>query len=103
MSTDAQIAANRRNGQLSLGPTTPEGKAISSQNALKHGLTARDPLLPDESETELTGFRQRLLAELQPVGEIEALLVSRIVNVAWRLRRFGAVEAGVLNWELYGE
>jgi hypothetical protein len=39
MATDRQIAANRRNGALSRGPKTPAGKARSSRNAFKHGLS----------------------------------------------------------------
>lgn len=35
--SDHQIEANRRNSQLSTGPRTPEGKAISRFNALKTG------------------------------------------------------------------
>ena len=38
MATEAQIAANRQNALKSTGPSSPEGKAASSQNRLTHGL-----------------------------------------------------------------
>ena len=41
-SSQAQIEANRMNAQHSTGPTSPAGKAISSQNNTRHGL-AGDP------------------------------------------------------------
>jgi len=34
----AQLAANRANAQLSTGPTTVEGRTVSSQNRTTHGL-----------------------------------------------------------------
>jgi hypothetical protein len=46
---------------------------------------------------------EHLRAELQPVGELEGLLVDRIIAAYWRLRRLGRVEAGIFAWELYGE
>src|SRR5258707_483910 len=39
MASEAQIAANRRNGNLGKGPVTDDGKAKSRMNAIKHGLT----------------------------------------------------------------
>ncbi len=36
-----QYAANQANAQLSSGPTSMEGKAISSRNHTIHGLTAQ--------------------------------------------------------------
>ncbi|HEY3454131.1 MAG TPA: hypothetical protein VGK64_05965, partial [Bryobacteraceae bacterium] len=48
MSTAAQIAANQKNAQLSTGPVSQSGKAKSSLNAVKSGLTGRTVLLPSE-------------------------------------------------------
>ena len=46
---------------------------------------------------------ESLRAELQPVGELESMLVERIIAAYWRLRRLGQVEAGIFNRELYRE
>lgn len=84
------------------GPKTPEGKARVSQNARKHGLFSREILLPDEDGQALAQLAAGLRADLQPVGELESLLVDQIVSAAWRLRRLGRVEAGIFTRELYG-
>lgn len=44
MSRDEITARNQKNAQKSTGPKTAEGRAVSAQNARKHGATARpDP------------------------------------------------------------
>ena len=52
MASDQQIKANQANAQLSHGPTSPEGKAKSSQNALKTGLYAKSRILRTENPEE---------------------------------------------------
>jgi hypothetical protein len=99
VTSDKQTQANRRNALKSTGPTTPEGKAAASQNALTHGLLSREVLLPGEDEAALAELSGRLRDELRPVGELEGLLVERVIAAAWRLRRLGRVEAGIFAWE----
>ncbi len=49
MSTEAQIAANRRNAEASTGPRTAEGKARVSRNSTTFGLySAGDVVRPEE-------------------------------------------------------
>jgi len=57
MTTEARIHANRLNAQKSTGPTTPQGKAVVSQNALKHGLSARHDVITTESQADFHPHR----------------------------------------------
>src|SRR4249920_666354 len=99
MTSKARRAANRRNATKSTGPRTPAGKAVVALNGVKHGLLSREVLLRGESEADLVGFGKRLRAQLAPVGELELLLVDRIVSTAWRLRRLVSVETMLFNNE----
>ena len=100
MTSEKQSRANRRNAQKSTGPTTSEGKTAVRHNALKHGLLAKDVLLRGEDEDELRALGERMVAELQPEGELEEQLVEQIVADRWRLRRLHRVEASIFNYEL---
>jgi hypothetical protein len=103
MMSDKKAEANRRNSLKSTGPRTPEGKTSVRLNALKHGLLSEEVLLPGEDEGALRKIAESLRAQLQPVGELETLLVGRIISLLWRLRRLVRVEASIFAWELYGE
>ncbi len=97
MTTESQIAANRRNAQLSTGPKTPEGKAKIAGNAVRHGLTARKVVTYREIRA---GFR-RLLAEMRdafdPADAVEEQMVERIALCYWRLRRAAIAETALYN------
>src|SRR5215211_8185616 len=95
MASRKQIQANRQNALKSTGPKTPEGKDTARLNATKHGLLSQE-VLPGEDEEARKELAERLRAELQPVGEMESLLVERIIDATWRLRRLSRVEAGIL-------
>ncbi len=93
MATEAQILANRSNARKSTGPRTPEGKAVVSQNAVKHGLSGGQTVIAGEDLGEFEFYRERMLAELDPVGEMESTLAERIVSLSWRLKRAERLQA----------
>jgi len=103
MTSDKQVRANKQNALKSTGPKTPKGKAAVRHNALKHGLLSQEVLLPGEDESAFNELGESLKDELQPVGELENLLVERIIATTWRLRRLGRVEAGIFTWQHYEE
>jgi hypothetical protein len=92
MTTEAQIIANRLNARKSTGPRTLQGKAIASQNAVTHGLTADHDVISSESRAEFEQYRNQMLAELDPDGHIESMLAERIVGLAWRLKRINCIQ-----------
>jgi hypothetical protein len=97
MSSQRQIDANRRNAQFSTGPRTPEGRAAVGLNALRHGLSAQTSVLPGENPDEFQELLDAFLAEHQPAGPTETLLVEQIAICAWRPRRIRALETGLFN------
>jgi hypothetical protein len=60
----AQREASKNNGSLSRGPTSQAGKAISAQNALKHGLRS-GVLIPPGDRADFDSARRRILSKLQ--------------------------------------
>jgi len=87
--TPPRLAANRRNSQLSTGPRTAAGKAVSSRNALRHGaLSSRHVIIPGlERPAEWEEFRAGIIDTLSPAGLLEDILAERAAGFLWRLRR----------------
>lgn len=97
MLSEKQLLANRQNALRSTGPRSAEGKAIASQNALRHGLRAEHNVIPGEDAEEFESFRHLMLDDLTPAGALEFMLAERIVAGFWKLHRAGRVETALLK------
>ncbi len=87
-----QLKANQENAKKSTGPRDTSKTRL---NALRHGLCAREVLIPGENAVDLAAFAEGVRNELRASGALEDLLVDRIVSLAWRLRRAAVIEAGI--------
>jgi hypothetical protein len=85
VTTLARIEANQRNGQLSTGPRTAEGKAIVARNATRHGILAAVPVIPGECPETWEAHRAGVVESLAPVGLLEVNLAERAALLLWRL------------------
>src|SRR6476646_10338334 len=97
MPTEAQISANHRNAQKSTGPTSPEGKAISSLNALKSGIDAWSHIIPGEDPAELETLTAQFLLHYKPTGPTQLSLVDTLISTEWIQRRLRRIEAQLWN------
>jgi hypothetical protein len=103
MSTSAQIAANQKNAQLSSGPRTEAGRAVSSQNGITHALSSTFRVLMHENQAEFEALRQRIAEEQNPQGEHETFLVEQMVQSRWKLSRTNRLENVAFDYILMGE
>ena len=88
---------NRANAQHSTGPRTPDGKARSSRNALRHGLSSHNAVLPFEDQDAYQQHCRRFFDEYQPATPTETQLTQELADTAWRLNRIPVLEADLLN------
>jgi hypothetical protein len=64
---------------------------------LRHGLTARTAVLPNEDPETYQRHIQQFLDEYAPATPSEIQLVHEIANTAWRLNRIPFLEAELLS------
>ncbi len=101
MATAKQATANRRNAAKSTGPWTKPGKARSSRNALKHGLSAEQVVMFDEDPAAFEALRSDLFEHYQPTDPVAEHLVEQVAVSIWRLRRVPEIEAGIFEYYYY--
>ena len=95
MSSQAKQEANRANAQHSTGPTSPEGKANSSRNAVGHGLSAQPNTLfasDTEAQNNFAQHIQKLRKECLPEGSLEEETFRRYAFATFQINRAQALE-----------
>ena len=97
MISEKQLLANRQNALRSTGPRTAEGRAISSQNALRYGLRADQIVILGENCEAYEQFYQELIEQISPIGALESQLAEQIALAFWKLQRADRIEGDLLR------
>jgi hypothetical protein len=101
MPTQLKSDTARANGAKSHGPTTAEGRAKSSRNATKHGLSSRNPLVLEcENQEDFQAVHDQQMEIHQPATPAEKDLVDQMVAARWRILRLQSIETDVLDTEM---
>ena len=96
-----QLAANRANAAKSTGPTSPEGKARSAQNARKHGFAAASyTAVGLEDAQDLANLTDDAVDFYQPGNSQEQFAVERIALAQLAVLRAARFEAAILSASL---
>ena len=78
------------------GPTTDQGKAVASRNAVTHGLTAKRWINPVEHHNYQT-YLAALNQDYQPQTVMEQTLIEAIADTKTRLERFHGAEDSLFH------
>jgi hypothetical protein len=112
MPTPQEYAAARLASHL--GPAVPEqaspeqtpvphaakpagGRARSSMNALRHGLTARVVVLPTEDMDAYQAFSKEIVDSLDAQTPVERQFAQTVADNQWRINRIRSIEDGMLG------
>jgi hypothetical protein len=76
---------------------TKEGRARSSMNALRHGLTARTVVLPTEDMDAYQAFSKEIADSLAAKTPVERQFAQTVADNQWRINRIRSIEDGMLG------
>jgi hypothetical protein len=82
------------------GPRTEAGKAASSKNAMRHGLTSMKPVVTEADRPEFEALEAHLRFSLAPTGFLQELTYSRILISGWNMQRVLKLENALLDQSL---
>ncbi len=100
MSSRQKRKIARTNGAKSAGTKSPEGLHKSSQNALRHGLTAKTLVLSNESQSKFDELLDSFIQKFLPQDAVELELVTEMVAARWRLRRIWLIQTTTLDYQM---
>jgi hypothetical protein len=101
MTSELKSATARANGAKSRGPKSPETRAKSSHNSLKHGFTARKTVVLEcENNDEFHNMLADYVATYQPGSPVENNLVDEMAAAKWRMLRMRLIEVALLDSEM---
>jgi hypothetical protein len=86
------INRNTENAAHSTGPRTEEGKAVSSQNGLKHGLASGTLLIPGEDPAAYEALVADFIAQHQPQTPGEEIAITDMAHAWWLKTRAIALQ-----------
>ena len=97
-----QRLASIQNAKLSTGPRTPEGKAISSQNARKFKDVSLERLIDgiivhSECHGGLEVLHDQHIHDFLPQNATEFGIVEEMVKVKWEMERLQIARANIIN------
>ncbi|HXP88472.1 MAG TPA: hypothetical protein VN841_27330 [Bryobacteraceae bacterium] len=98
--SEKQNAASRINGAKSKGPVSVDGRARSSRNALRHGLSSAVVVLPHEDRAQFEQLRESYMESFQPADQPQHDLVETMAAARWRLNRLQEIEANLFEKEM---
>jgi hypothetical protein len=81
------VLPEMESGRGCTGPRTPEGKAVSSGNAVTHGATAKRLFLQGENEQEFADLWAGWMLQYPPGSPAEVAMVEQLAKCEWFARR----------------
>ncbi|MBV9885520.1 MAG: hypothetical protein JO119_03140 [Acidobacteria bacterium] len=81
------------------GPRTPDGKAKSSLNALKHGCRSEKTILPHEDPAAFEATVQAWFDQYHPDTQTALTLVEQLAHAHWKLQR-NQKRLDEIEWQL---